>query len=79
MIETHHTVNSEIPVKQRVREFWDISSANGIDRGSFFRVLQMDREPETSGNLRVCQKDREKLGAKKNAERDTLGVFCKLG
>lgn len=32
--------------------------------GSFFRVLQMEREPETSGDLRVYQEYREKLGAK---------------
>ena len=30
---------------------------------SFFRVLQMDREQETSGSLRLSRKYREKLGA----------------
>ena len=64
LLGRYQVVNSEIPVKQRVREFRYTFSASGNDRGSFFRVLQLDREPETSGNLRVYQEYREKLASK---------------
>ena len=46
-------VNSEIPVKQRVREFWAKSAARGNDRGSFVRVLQINGEPETLRKIAV--------------------------
>jgi hypothetical protein len=46
-------VYSEILVKQRVREFWQTSSASGNDRGSFVRVLQINREPETLRKIAV--------------------------
>ena len=57
-------VNSEIRVKQRVREFWHELSTHGYDWGRFFRTRELNREPETSGEFALSQKYREKLASK---------------
>ena len=68
-------VNSEIPVKQRHREFWAKSAARGCDWGSLFRTWESNREPETSGEFAVVSEIPRKTGVQRKTPRGTLSAF----
>ena len=68
-------VNSEIPVNQRLREFWSKSPARGCDWGSFFRTPELNREPETSGEFAGLARIPRKTGLPRKTPRGTLSAF----
>ena len=68
-------VNSETPVKPKVREFWHELPARGCDWGSCFRTPELKREPATSGEFAGLARIPRKTGIQRKTPRGTLSAF----